>query len=98
MSVPMSALPDLTIWDSIRDCANGSLRNLVQTIQGEISRDLTLVELSKTASARMAIESRARTWMLRAYACCLSCWRTQQLKEETPQFRDAVYYYGLSPF
>jgi len=97
MSAPSSRLPDLTIWDSIRVCATAALENLVKTIEAEISKDQTLAQLRNTASAQLAMESRARNWMVRAYTCCVKCWNWQQ-KEETLEFRTAVYFYGLYPF
>jgi hypothetical protein len=98
MSAPNSGLPDLTIWDSIRDCATASLRNLTATIEVEISRDQTLAELARTGSAQIALEHRVLGWMGRAFACCLNCWEIGQGKEETAEFRTAVCIYGLSPF
>jgi hypothetical protein len=97
MSSLNSGLPDLRIWDSIRDCANRALAKLVGLIEAEISKDQTLLDLRKTGSVRMALESRARDWMIRAYSCCLRCWQSQQ-REESLEFRTAVYYFGLSPF
>jgi hypothetical protein len=98
MSAPNSGLPDLTIWDSIRDCATAALKNLVTAIELEISGDQTLADLRETGSVRVALEFRARSWMARAFACCLSCWETAQRKEETVEFRNAVSLYGLWPF
>lgn len=98
ISPPKPLLPDLTIWDSIRVCATTALENLVKTIEIEISKDKSLAELRTTGSARMAMESRARGWMVRAYECCTYCWLARQQKEETIEFRSAVYFYGLSPF
>ena len=97
MSVPQPALPDLTIWDSIRERANAALENLVKAIEAEIAKDQTLADLLKTGAGGLAIEARARQWMVRAYACCLECWRTAQ-EQETQRFRDAVCVYCLSPF
>jgi hypothetical protein len=98
ISAPKPRLPDLTIWDSIRVCATAALENLVKTIEIEISKDQSLAELRTTGSARMAMESRARQWTVRAYELCKDCWLTRQQKEETIEFRTAVYFYGLSPF
>jgi len=92
-----SGLPDLTIWDSIRDCANSALSNLVSTIEAEIASDKTLADLRDSGSLHLAIESRARDWMARAYKCCLSCW-LRWSREESAEFRRVVCVYRLSPF
>jgi hypothetical protein len=43
-----SGVPDLIIWDSIRDCATAELAKLVSTIESEIASDKTLADLQKT--------------------------------------------------
>jgi hypothetical protein len=48
----MSALPDLTIWDSIRERADARLKNLVKTLEAEIAKDQTLADLIKTVKVR----------------------------------------------
>ena len=98
MSAPKRGLPDLTIWDSIQECATFKLAALTRTIETEISKDRTLTGLRATGSLRMAMESRARTWMVRGFACCLECWQTRPQQEDSAEFRSAVYFYGLSPF
>lgn len=98
MSAPSSGLPDLAIWDSIRDCATAALETLACSIKEEIRRDKTLADLRRTGSMRLALEHRALDWMARAYDCCVQCRHSIGQKEEDARFLPAIYYYGLSPF
>ncbi len=92
-----SGIPDLAIWDSIRNCATASLARLSSEIEGEIASDETIAGLRKTGSLRLAMHARAQEWMRRAYRCCLKCWEECQ-EQETPEFVLAVSIYALSPF
>jgi hypothetical protein len=91
-------IPDLTIWDLIRDCATSALAKLVAGIESDIASDKTLAGLQKTGSIRIAMQARARKWMEQAYGCCLNCWKEGGNRQETPEFRLSMVFYGLSPF
>ena len=92
---------DITIWEEIRSAVRGKRDGLLETINTEITKDLSLAEFQGKQPVswqlRQIMEQRANSWVQKLYEFCCEV-RKGTGKEVSADFDRAIWAYCIEPF
>lgn len=92
---------DISIWEEIRSIVSRKADRLVESINQEISKDISLAEFQGKHQVpfqlKQIMEQRANSWVQRLYDPCCDAYKSRG-KTPSADFDRAVWFYRVEPF